>query len=132
MKVTIPFSYFKNEPSLFDQPEFTVRNGRGDKVRILCTDGSIPDYPVVGIVEHEDPSLNRLSTYTKDGKYMTNKDTPYSDLVVEVDNDAVIKKTGFDPLKAAVFATAMFGDSKQYSPEELELISMISLAMAAE
>lgn len=133
MKVTIPFSYFMNEPSLFNQPEITVRNKQGKKVRILCTDANIPDYPVVGIVE-EDPEYNHYNhpeTYTKEGRY-TAESEGSDDLVVEVDNDAVTEKTGFDPLKAALFATAVFGDSKQYSPEELELISMISLTFAAE
>ncbi len=131
MKVTIPFSYFKGEPSLFDQPEITVRNKQGEKVRILCTDGGIPDYPVVGIVEHDNPDDNFVATYTEEGHYTTSGESD-SDLVVEVDNDAVTERTGFDPLKAAVFATAVFGDSKQYSPEELDLISMISLGFAAK
>lgn len=131
MKVTIPFGYFKSEPSLFNQPEITVRNKQGDKVRILCTDGSIPDYPVVGIVEHDDPEDNYTETYTEEGHYSAIGESD-NDLVVEVDNDAVTKKTGFDPFKAALFASRVFGDAKQYSPEELELISMISLAFAAE
>lgn len=131
MKVTIPFGYFKSEPSLFNQPEITVRNKQGDKVRILCTDGSIPDYPVVGIVEHDDPENNYTETYTEEGHCTVDGESD-NDLVVEVDNDAVTKKTGFDPLKAALFASRVFGDAKQYSPEELELISMISLAFAAE
>lgn len=131
MKVTIPFGYFKSEPSLFNQPEITVRNKQGDKVRILCTDGSIPDFPVVGIVEHDDPEDNCTETYTEEGHYSAIGESD-NDLVVEVDNDAVTKKTGFDPLKAALFASRVFGDAKQYSPEELELISMISLAFAAE
>lgn len=131
MKVTIPFGCFKSEPSLFNQPEITVRNKQGDKVRILCTDGSIPDYPVVGIVEHDDPKDNYTETYTEEGRYSAIGESD-NDLVVEVDNDAVTKKTGFDPLKAALFASRVFGDAKQYSPEELELISMISLAFAAE
>ena len=131
MKVTIPFSHFMSEPSLFNEPEITVRNKQGDKVRILCTDGSIPDFPVVGIVEHDDPEDNYTETYTKEGRYSTGGESD-EDLVVEVDNDAVTKRTGVDPLKAAMFAAAMFGDTSQYSPEELELISMISLMFAAE
>lgn len=133
MKVTIPFSCFMSEPSMFNQPEITVRDKHGIKVRILCTDANIPDYPVVGIVEpHEDnPVGNYIETYTEEGHCIMDGETD-NDLVVEVDNDAVIKKTGFDPLKAAVFASTMFGDAKQYSPEELELISMISLLFAAE
>lgn len=132
MKVTIPFSYFKNEPSLLNEPEITVRNKQGDKVRILCTDGSIPDFPVVGIVEEDDPSGNYTETYTEEGHYTTGGIDDERDLVVEVDNDAITEKFGFDPMKAAMFASRVFGDTDQYSPEELELISMISLAFAAK
>lgn len=131
MKVTIPFSYFMSEPSLFNQPEITVRNKQGKKVRILCTDGNVPKYPVVGIVEEDDPDDNFVATYTGEGQYTTGGESD-NDLVVEVDNDAITKKTGVDPLKAAVFASRVFGDTSQYSPEELELISMISLMFAAE
>lgn len=131
MKVTIPFVHFMSEPSLFNQPEITVRNKQGDKVRILCTDGSIPNFPVIGIVEHDDPGDNYVESFTKEGRYAMGAESD-DDLVVEVDNDAVTKKTGVDPLKAAMFAAAVFGDTKQYSPEELDLISMISLAFAAE
>jgi hypothetical protein len=131
MKVTIPFSYFMSEPSLLNQPEITVRNKQGDKVRILCTDGNIPGFPVVGIVEHDNPDDNYTETYTGEGQYVASGESD-DDLVVEVDNDAITKKTGVDPLKAAVFASRVFGDTDQYSPEELELISMISLAFAAK
>ena len=131
MKVTIPFSYFMSEPSLFNQPEITVRNKQGDKVRILCTDSNISGFPVVGIVEHDNPDDNYTETYTEEGRY-TSLGESEDDLVVEVDNDAVTKKTGIDPLKAAMFASRVFGDSSQYSPEELNLISMISLVFAAE
>lgn len=132
MKVTIPFESFVEEPSILNQPEITVRNGNGDKVRILCTDADIPGYPVVGVVEHDDPDDNYTETYTLKGRVVQDDMVDVGDLVIEVDNDAVTEKTGVDPLKAAVFAAAMFGDSKQYTPEELELISMISLAIAAE
>ena len=135
MKVIVPFESFMDEPSILNEPEITVRDGKGRKVRIICTDAEITDYPVVGIVEHEDPSRNHLRTYTKDGKYMSGgspDELSENDLQVEVDNDAVTERTGVDPLKAAVFASAMFGDIKQYTPEELELISLLSLAVAAE
>lgn len=133
MKVIVPFKSFMDEPSLLNEPEITVRDGKGRKVRVICTDSSIPDYPVIGIVEHDDPSRNHLRTYTKDGQYMTDNSGVLSecDLVVEVDNDAITRKTGVDPLKAAMFAAAVFGDTKQYSPEELELISLLSLTIAA-
>lgn len=131
MKVTIPFSHFVSEPSLLNEPEITVRNKQGDKVRILCTNGSIPDYPVVGIVEGDHPESNYVETYTEEGHFTTDGESD-NDLVVEVDNDAVTKRMGVDPLKAAMFASRVFGDSSQYSPEELELISMISLLFAAE
>lgn len=132
MKVTIPFSYFMSEPSLFNEPEITVRNKRGEKVRILCTDANIPGLPVVGVVERDNPDDNYTETYTKDGRYSLDNTEDSRDLFVEVDNDAVTERTGVDPLKAAVFASAVFGDTSQYSPEELELISMISLLFAAE
>ena len=131
MKVTIPFSYFMSEPSLFNQPEITVRNKQGDKVRILCTDSNISGFPVVGIVEHDNPDDNYTETYTEEGRY-TSLGESEDDLVVEVDNDAVTERFGFDPLRAAIFAAAMFGDTKQYSPEELEVISLFSLMIAAE
>ena len=131
MKVIIPFESLVDEPSILNEPEITVRNKQGDKVRILCTDGSIPDFPVVGIVEHDDPDDNYLESYTREGHYTTDGESD-NDLVVEVDNDAVTEKMGVDPLKAAMFAAAMFGDTKQYSPEELEFISLLSLAIAAE
>ena len=131
MKVIIPFESLVDEPSILNEPEITVRNKQGDKVRILCTDGSIPDFPVVGIVEHDDPDDNYLESYTREGHY-TMDGIDDRDLVVEVDNDAVTEKMGVDPLKAAMFAAAVFGDTKQYSPEELEFISLLSLAIAAE
>lgn len=131
MKVTIPFSYFMSEPSLFNQPEITVRNKQGDKVRILCTDAEIPGFPVVGIVEHDNLDDNYTEIYTEEGQYTHSGESEH-DLVVEVDNDAITKKTGVDPLKAAMFASRVFGDTSQYSPEELDLISMISLMFAAE
>lgn len=134
MKVTIPFeSSLVDELSILNQPEITVRNKLGDKVRILCTDGSIPGYPVVGIVEHDDPEDNYPESYTRKGGYMFNGDKDNSwDLVIEVDTDAIAEKTGFDPLKAARFATAMFGDATRCSPEKLELITMFSLLATAE
>lgn len=132
MKVTIPFESLVDEPSLLNEPEITVHNKLGDKVRIICTDGSIPGYPIVGIVEHDDPDDNCIETYTRKGRCIEDDMEDLGDLVVEVDNDAVTKRFGADPLRAAMFAAAMFGDIKQYSPEELELISLISLAIAAE
>jgi hypothetical protein len=131
MKVIIPFESLVDEPSILNEPEITVRNKQGDKVRILCTDGSIPDFPVVGIVEHDDPDDNYPESYTREGHYTTDG-IDDRDLIVEVDNDAVTEKMGVDPLKAAMFAAAMFGDTKQYSPEELEFISLLSLMIAAE
>ena len=132
MKVTIPFESLVDEPSILNEPEITVRNGKGDKVRILCTDGNIPGYPVVGIVEHDDPDNNYTETYTLKGHRVEDGMDDDGDLVVEVDNDAVTERFGFDPLRAAIFAAAMFGDTKQYSPEELEVISLFSLMIAAE
>lgn len=132
MKVTIPFESLVDDLSILNEPEITVRDGNGDKVRILCTDGSIPGYPVVGIVEHDDPDDNYAETYTLKGHLVADDMNDDGDLVVEVDNDAVTERFGFDPLKAAMFAAAVFGDTKQYSPEELEFISLLSLAIAAE
>lgn len=131
MKVIIPFESLVDEPSILNEPEITVRNKQGDKVRILCVDGSIPNFPVVGIVEHDDPDDNYPESFTREGHYATDHEGDL-DLIVEVDNDAITEKMGVDPLKAAMFAAAMFGDTKQYSPEELELISLLSLAIAAE
>lgn len=131
MKVIIPFESLVDEPSILNEPEITVRNKQGDKVRILCTDGSIQDFPVVGIVEFDDPRNNYTETYTREGHFTTDGESD-SDLIVEVDNDAFTERMGVDPLKAAIFAAAMFGDTKQYSPEELEFISLLSLMIAAE
>lgn len=132
MKVTIPFESLVDEPSILNEPEITVRNKYGDKVRVLCTDGSIPGYPVVGIVECDDPDNNYTECYTQKGHRIEDDMDDNGDLIVEVDNDALTEKMGADPMKAAVFAALMFGDTKQYSPEELELISLISLAFATE
>ena len=132
MKVTIPFESLVDDLSILNEPEITVRNGKGDKVRILCTDGNIPGYPVVGIVEHDDPDNNYTETYTLKGHLVEDGMNDDGDLVIEVDNDAVTERFGFDPLKAAMFAAAMFGDAKQYSPEELEFISLLSFMVAAE
>lgn len=132
MKVTIPFESLVDDFSILNEPEITVRNGKGDKVRILCTDGNIPGYPVVGIVEHDDPDNNYAETYTLKGHLVEDNMNDDGDLVIEVDNDAVTERFGFDPLKAAMFAAAMFGDAKQYSPEELEFISLLSLMIAAK
>lgn len=132
MKVIFPFESMVDEPSILNEPEITVRNKQGDKVHILCTDANIPGYPVVGIVEHDDPDDNYTETYALKGhKYEDSVDDD-SDLIVEVDNDAITKNTGVDPLKAAMFAAAVFGDTKQYTPEELKLISLLSLMIAAE
>lgn len=131
MKVTIPFESLVDEPSILNEPEITVRNKQGNKVRILCTDGSIPGYPVVGIVECENPDDNYTETYTLKGHRLTD-DVQDDDLIVEVDNDAITEKMGADPMKAAMFAALMFGDTKQYTPEELELIRLFSLAFTAE
>ena len=132
MKVIIPFESLVDEPSILNESEITVRNGNGDKVRILCTDANIPGYPVVGVVEHDEPDDNYTETYTLKGHRIEDGMEDEGDLIVEVDNDAVTEKMGVDPLKAAMFAAAMFGDTKQYSPEELELISLLSLAITAE
>lgn len=131
MKVTIPFESFMDEPSILNEPEITVRDKQGNKVRILCTDANIPGYPVVGIVEHDNPEENYTETYTREGHQFKDHGSD-GDLVVEVDNDAFTEKMGVDPLKAAVFAAAMFGDTKQYTPEELEFITLLSLMFAAE
>lgn len=132
-KIVIPFKTFADmNVSFFNRPEITVRNGNGDKVRILCTDGSIPNYPVVGIVECDNPEENYTETYTKEGRFRMDRENNEDDLVIEFDNEAVTKKTGADPLLAAMFASALFGDPKQYSPEELEVISLLSLAMTVE
>lgn len=129
-KIVIPFEMFADmDVSFFNRPEITVRNKEGDKVRILCTDGSIPDFPIVGIVEHDDPDDNYPESFTREGHYTTDHEGDY-DLVIEFDNEAITEKMGADPLKAAMFASAMFGDPKQYSPEELEIISRLSLAIA--
>lgn len=124
MKVIIPFNSFKDDPSMYTAPEITVRNGRGEKVRILRTDSYNPDYPIVGLVESEN---SNLLTYTRDGKYKKDNDTPDEDLIIEVDNDAIKKKTGFDPLMASLFAAAVFGDGEQYSLEEIKDILLLSL-----
>lgn len=132
MKVIIPFESLVDEPSILNEPEITVRNKQGDKVRILCTDGSIPGYPVVGIVECDDPDDNYTETYTRKGHDIEDGFEDDGDLIVEVDNDAITENMGVDPLRAAMFAAAVFGDTKQYTPEELELISLLSLMVAAE
>lgn len=132
MKAIIPFESLVDEPSILNEPEITVRNGKGDKVRILCTDGNIPGYPVVGIVEHDDPDDNYIETYNLKGHRVEDGMDDDRDLIVEVDSDAVTERFGFDPLRAAIFAAAMFGDTKQYSQDELEIISLISLAAAIE
>lgn len=131
MKVIIPFESLVDEPSILNQPEITVRDKQGNKVRILCTDGSIPDYPVVGVVEHDNPEENYIETYTREGHQFKDHGDD-GNLVIEVDNDAFTEKMGVDPLKAAMFAAAMFGDTKQYTPEELEFITLLSLMIAAE
>lgn len=132
MKVIIPFESLVDEPSILNEPEIAVRDKQGNKVRILCTDGSIPDYPVVGIVEHDNPEENYVETYTLKGHIFKDDKDNDGDLVIEVDNDAFTEKMGVDPLKAAMFAAAMFGDAKQYSPEELEFILMFSFLATAE
>lgn len=127
--ITIPFNSFKDDPSMYTAPEITVRNGKGEKVRILHTDGHTPDYPICGQVESESADL---LTYTRDGKYIKDKDTPEEDLIIEVDNDAIKKKTGFDPLMASLFAAAVFEDGKQYSLEEIKGILLLSLLITGD
>lgn len=126
MKVIIPFNSFKDDPSMYTAPEITVRNGKGEKVHIFCTDNFTPDYdyPIGGQVESK---FSDIVAYTRDGKFIKDKDTPEEDLIIEVDNDAIKKKTGFDPLIASLFAAAVFGDGEQYSLEEIKGILLFSL-----
>lgn len=131
-KVIIPFETMMKDPSLLlqNQPEITVRNKQGEKVRIVCVDANIPGYPVVGIVEEDDPEYNHPETYTKEGRYTTEGEDN-EDLVVEIDNDAITRRFGVDPLAAAAIASAVFGDPRQYSREELGTIAQIVLSAAA-
>lgn len=131
-KVIIPFGIMMKDPSLLlqNRPEITVRNKYGEKVRIVCVDANIPNYPVVGIVEHDDRACNNPETYTKEGRYSVNRETD-DDLVVEVDNDALTRRFGVDPLAAAAIASIVFGDPRQYSREELDVIGQITLAAAS-
>lgn len=128
MKVIIPFNSFKDNPSMYTAPGITVRNGKGEKVHILHTDSYLPDYPIAGLVKSENANL---LTYTRDGKYIKDKDTPEEDLIIEVDNDAIKKKTGFDPLMASLFAAAVFGDGEQYSLEEIKDILLLLLLITS-
>lgn len=128
MKVIIPFNSFKDDPLMYTAPGITVRNGKGEKVRILHTDSYLPDYPIAGLVESEN---SNLLTYTRDGKYIKDKNTPEEDLIIEVDNDAIKKRTGFDPLIASLFAAAVFGDGEQYSLEEIKDILLLSLLITS-
>lgn len=129
MKVNIPFNSFKDDPSMYTAPEIIVRNGKGEKVHIFCTDNFTPDYPIGGQIESENPDL---VAYTRDGKYIKDKDTPEEDLIIEVDNDAIKKKTGFDPLMASLFASAVFGDGEQYSLKEIKGILLLSLLITGD
>jgi hypothetical protein len=134
-KVIMPFGLFMQDPSMLQKPEITVRNKRGEKVRIVCVDANIPDYPVVGIVEVDknDPAgdyTNYAETYTKEGRFTTESESD-EDLEVEVDNDAIIRRFGVDPLAAASIASVVFGDPKQYLQEELNVISRLVLATTA-
>lgn len=132
-KVIIPFESMMKDPSLLlqNQPEITVRNKQGEKVRITCVDANIRDYPVVGIVEcKNDPKDNHVETYTKEGHYYNDGESD-EDLIVEVNNDAITKRFGVDPLAAAAISSAVFGDPRQYSQEELRLISRLTLAATA-
>lgn len=129
-KVIMPFGLFMQDPSVLQKPEITVRNKRGEKVRIVCVDANIPDYPVVGIVEEDNPDDNFVATYTEEGHYTTSGESD-NDLMVEVDNDAITRRFGVDPLAAASIASVVFGDPKQYSQEELGAISRLVLATTA-
>lgn len=128
MKVIIPFNSFKDNPSMYTAPGITVRNGKGEKVHILHTDNYTPDYPIGALVESKN---TELLTYTSDGKYIKGKNTPEEDLIIEVDNDVIKKRTGFDPLIASLFAAAMFGDGEQYSLEEIKDILLLSLLITS-
>lgn len=128
MKVIIPFNSFKDDPSMYTAPGITVRNGKGEKVHILHTDSYLPDYPIAGLVESENANL---LTYTRDGKYIKDKNTPEEDLIIEVDNNIIKERTGFDPLMASLFAAAVFGEGEQYSLEEIKDILLISLLITS-
>lgn len=104
---------------------------RGEKVRVVCTDANIVDGedvgsdPVVAIINGEP------ETFCEDGKYWDVEDNDL-DLFMEVDVDAMKDRLGFDPVVAAMFASMLFGNPKQYGEEELELISMLSVVFAAD
>ena len=77
-----------------------------------------------------DPKDNHVETYTKEGHYYNDGESD-EDLIVEVNNDAITKRFGVDPLAAAAISSAVFGDPRQYSQEELRLISRLTLAATA-
>ena len=128
MKVIIPFNSFKDNPSMYTAPGITVHNGKGEKVHILSTDNCTPDYPIGALVESKN---HELLTYTRDGKYIKGKDTFEEDLIIEVDNNIIKERTGFDPLIASLFAAAVFGDGEQYSLEEIKDILLLSLLITS-
>ena len=111
------------EPQLasINAPEIETKTRDGRPARVVCIDAN-DRFPVVAIVD------GQALHFDKNGH---SEDSPDLDLHFDVDNDAITKRFGCDPFAAAALATLMFGDPKQYSPEELEMISMISLGMTA-
>lgn len=58
----------------------TYRNGRGQKVRIICVDRNSNNYPIVGL---NGPDAEVI-TYTATGKFSTDSREPSEDLIAEV------------------------------------------------
>lgn len=127
-KIKISFS---KELLGVENVEVITRNG--ERVRIVCTDANIVDGedngcdPIVGIIL----SNGEPTTFREDGRYYSEMDHDL-DLFMEIDVDAMKRRLGFDPVVAAVFASALFGNPGQYDEEELELISMLSALFAAD
>lgn len=105
--------------SMNDTPEIEVKTRDGRPARVVCVDAN-DHHPVVAIVD------GQALHFDTEGH---SEDSPDLDLKLVVDNDAITQRFGCDPLAAAALASILFGDPKQYSQEEMEMIGMITMAL---
>lgn len=108
--------------SMDNAPEVKVKTRDGRPARVVCIDAN-DHHPVVAIVD------GQALHFDMEGH---SEDSPDLDLEFAVDNDAIVKHFGCDPFAAAALASEIFGDPKQYSSEEMEVISMITMSMTAK
>ena len=102
---------------LVDLGIISVKDTKGRRARILCTDAHLKEgESIVAIVAEIG-----LTTYHERGKYYEAADSEY-DLHLEYDLGFAKKEFGYDILGAINMANDVFGDPDQYGPAEQRMI----------